>query len=263
MPVPTGSRAAAAAMFGTALPEAERYAELLAGPGVAQGLIGPAEAERVWERHILNCGAIADFVPSRCSLIDVGSGAGLPGIVLAILRPGVQVTLLEPMARRVQFLRRCMSELGLDRVEVVRARAEDVAGELSSDVVTARAVAPLARLTELCAGVARPGGIVLAMKGASAAAELAAARPVLARLGVADARVLHVDAPADGGTATVVAFTAPARRPHIGKSRRPGASRPGARRQGSGPMAGGGSMPGGGAGARRDTKQRGHRRSGG
>jgi 16S rRNA (guanine527-N7)-methyltransferase len=200
---------AAADMFGDALPKAERYAELLTGIGVERGVLGPAEADRIWDRHLLNCGAVARLVPAKCSLIDLGSGAGLPGIVLAMLLPGAAVTLLEPMARRVEFLQQTVADLQLANVEVVRGRAEDLDGQLAGDVITARAVAPLDKLAGLCLGLARPGGRVLAMKGSNADAELTKARPVLARLGVTDARVVQA-ASADGrATATVVTFTAP------------------------------------------------------
>jgi 16S rRNA (guanine527-N7)-methyltransferase len=203
---------AAAEVFGDALPRAEKYAELLAGSGVERGLLGPAEADRIWERHLLNCAAVAHLVPARCSLVDVGSGAGLPGIVLAMLLPQARVTLLEPLARRVEFLCETIAELGLTNVEVVRGRAEDLAGQMSADVVTARAVAPLDKLAGLSLGLLRPGGRVLAIKGSSAEAELAKARPILARLGLTDARVMRVASPDGGATATVVIFTAPEHR---------------------------------------------------
>jgi len=207
-------------MFGDALPQAARYAELLTGVGVERGVLGPAEAERIWERHLLNCGAVARLVPARCSVVDLGSGAGLPGIVLAILLPGVQVTLLEPLARRVEFLQQSVAELGLANVEVVRGRAEELAGQLAGDVVTARAVAPLDKLAGLSLGVARPGGRVLAIKGSTADAELAKARPVLARLGVTDARIVQATGAAGRVTATVVSFTAPEHRGSSGGGRR-------------------------------------------
>ena len=178
-------------MFGDALPQAEKYADLLTGAGVERGISGPAEADRVWERHLLNCGAVARLIPARCSLVDLGSGAGLPGIVLAILLPGARVTLLEPLARRVEFLEQTVAELHLANVEVVRGRAEELDGHLAADIVTARAVAPLDKLVGLSLGLARPGGRVLAIKGSTAEAELAKARPVLARLGVTDARVVQ------------------------------------------------------------------------
>jgi 16S rRNA (guanine527-N7)-methyltransferase len=240
----TAVPAAAAVVFGEALPRAERYARLLAGPGVERGVVGPAEAERVWDRHLLNCAAIARLVPSRCSLADVGSGAGLPGIVLALLLPGVRVTLVEPIARRVAFLEECVSELDLANAEVVRARAEDLAGELAVDVVAARAVAPLDKLAGLCVDLLRPGGKVLAIKGATAEAELARARPVLARLGVSDARVIEVGSADGAATATVVTFSAPQRRPLDHRGRTGGSS--------SGPSAGrrGGQRSAGPAGRR-------------
>lgn len=203
---------AVAELFGEALPLAEKYADLLTGPGVERGVVGPAEAERIWDRHLLNCAVIARLIPSKCSLIDLGSGAGLPGIVLAMLLPGVKVTLLESLARRAEFLQECVAELGLENAEVLRGRAEDLAGQTLADVVCSRAVAPLDKLAGLSVGLARPGGRVLAIKGAGADAELARARPVLARLGVTDARVSQVGS-ADGSvTATVVMFTAPERR---------------------------------------------------
>jgi 16S rRNA (guanine527-N7)-methyltransferase len=203
---------AAAEMFGSALATAERYAALLTGAGVERGIVGPGEADRIWDRHLLNCGAVARLVPARCSLIDLGSGAGLPGIVLAMLVPGAAVTLVEPLARRVEFLAECVADLELTNVEVVRGRGEDLAGQLAGDVVTARAVAPLDKLAGLAVGVARPGGRVLAIKGATAEAELAKARPVLARLGVTDARVVQATGGAGRATATVVTFSAPEHR---------------------------------------------------
>jgi 16S rRNA (guanine527-N7)-methyltransferase len=223
-PADEGAAAAAAAVFGETLPAAEKYAQLLAGRGVELGVIGPAEAERLWERHLLNCAAIARLIPARCSLADIGSGAGLPGIVLALLLPGARVTLVEAMARRVSFLEECVGELGLGNVEVIRGRAEDLAGRLVVDVVTARAVAPLEKLAGLCVGLLRPGGRALAIKGASAETELARARPVLARLGVSDARVVEVGSADGAAAARVVVFTAAGR---AGAQRRgAGAQRP-------------------------------------
>ncbi|MGN6791902.1 MAG: 16S rRNA (guanine(527)-N(7))-methyltransferase RsmG [Streptosporangiaceae bacterium] len=218
------------------LSQAAAYAALLAGPGIERGLIGPAEAERIWERHLINSGLVVELLPaalgpgeggarkgadapsssgqeggsvldrftavssdarepvsrgsSSDSLADLGSGAGLPGMVLAILRPDLRVTLIEPMARRTSFLAECVSELGLVNVQICRGRAEELAGDVQADVVTSRAVARLDRLAELCAGICRPGGLVLAIKGASAEAELEGAQPVLRRLGMTDAEVV-------------------------------------------------------------------------
>src|SRR5215813_8951064 len=197
--VPMPSKAARE-LFGSKMPQVQAYANLLAGPGVERGLIGPAEAERIWDRHLVNSGLVAEFLPGARAeagaetrlirLADLGSGAGLPGIVLAILRPDLSVVLVEPMARRTAFLAECVSALGLGNVEICRARAEELAGKLGADVVTSRAVAPLDRLAVLAAGLCRPGGLVLAIKGASAKAELERARPVLKRLGVVDAEVV-------------------------------------------------------------------------
>jgi 16S rRNA (guanine527-N7)-methyltransferase len=185
-------------------PLAQRYANLLAGDGIIRGLIGPREAERLWDRHLLNCAVVADLVPHPGTLLDIGSGAGLPGIVLAMLVPDVQVTLLEPMARRVEFLDECRASLGLRNVTVRRGRAEEVRGQVRADVVTARAVAPLDRLARLAIPLVRPGGTVLALKGQRAAAEAEAAGPVLRRLGVSDIAVLQAGVGRVSPAATVV-----------------------------------------------------------
>jgi 16S rRNA (guanine527-N7)-methyltransferase len=160
---------------------------------VTRGLIGPRETERLWERHLLNCAVVAELLPERGELVDIGSGAGLPGVVLAMLRPSLQVVLLEPLLRRSVFLEECVAELGLSNATVVRARAEDRALIFRGgfDVATARAVAPLDRLVGWAAPLLRPGGQLLAIKGQSAEEELAAARAVLARLGVRSAEVLQ------------------------------------------------------------------------
>ncbi len=197
---------AARTVFGPALGAAEHYAQLLAGAGVARGLIGPAEADRIWERHLLNCGVVAELVPDGGVLADLGSGAGLPGIVLAILRPGTEVVLIEPMVRRTVFLSACAAELGLANVRVERSRAEDLAGRLDADVVTARAVAPLERLAVLADGLARRGGLVLAMKGSSATDEVRRSAAVLSGLGVTDARIVAAGVGVIEPAATVVSF---------------------------------------------------------
>ncbi|HEY7143919.1 MAG TPA: 16S rRNA (guanine(527)-N(7))-methyltransferase RsmG [Streptosporangiaceae bacterium] len=221
-------------MFGPALGLAGRYARLLAGPGVQRGLIGPAEAGRLWDRHLINCAAVASLVPRPAALVDLGSGAGLPGLVLAMVLPDVQVVLLEPMARRVAFLGECVRELGLANVTVHRARAQEAAGQFAADVVTARAVAPLDRLAGLALGLARPGGLILAIKGAGAPAELARAGPVLRALGVTDARIDQAGRGVLTDLVTVVRFTAPDRRePRARRSRgpaRPASRAPASRR---------------------------------
>ncbi len=184
--------AEAADVFGGTLGLARRYAELLATDGVTRGLIGPRETDRLWDRHLLNCAVVTELLPEYGRMVDIGSGAGLPGIVLAMLRPSLEVTLLEPLLRRVVFLEECVAELGLANVTVLRARAEDKdAARLRADIATARAVAPLDRLAGWAARLLRPGGQLLAIKGQSAEAELAAAGPVLSRLGVRSAEVLQ------------------------------------------------------------------------
>jgi len=185
-PVP----ASAASVFGPALPAAAAYAGILATRGVAHGLLGPREVPRLWDRHLLNCAVVAELIEQRRgTLVDLGSGAGLPGLVLAMVLPDTAVTLLEPMERRCRFLAECVTELGLANVSVLRGRAEDVT--IRADVVTARAVAPLPRLAELAMGVVRPGGMVLAIKGRTAAEELKAAGSVLRRIGARDAQVVR------------------------------------------------------------------------
>lgn len=165
----------------------ERYADLLAGPGVDHGLIGPREVPRLWDRHLTNCGVVLPRVPANASVADVGSGAGLPGLVWAIGRPDLRVTLIEPLLRRTRFLDDAVAALGLSNVQVVRARAEEV--EQTFDVVTARAVAPLEKLARWCLPLVRSGGALLALKGRTAEEEVASARRVLGRLGATDVRV--------------------------------------------------------------------------
>ena len=184
--------AEAAGVFGDALDQACRYAELLATDGVARGLIGPRETERLWDRHLLNCAVVADLLPERGVLVDIGSGAGLPGIVLAMLRPSLEVILLEPLLRRSVFLEECVAELSLANATVVRARAEEkAAAHIKADIATARAVAPLDRLAGWAARLLRPGGELLAIKGQSAEDEIAAAQGVLLKLGVRSTGVLE------------------------------------------------------------------------
>jgi 16S rRNA (guanine527-N7)-methyltransferase len=197
----------AAEVFGPALDEARAFAGMLATRGVEWGLIGPHEVARLWDRHLLNCAVVADLIGSRYrTLVDIGSGAGLPGIVLAMMRPELSVTLLEPMERRCRFLSGCVAELGLGNASVLRGRAEDVT--LRADVATARAVAPLDRLAELAVRVVRPGGLVLAIKGQTADAELRKARPVLRRIGARGAKVVRVGQGKVDPATTVVRFFA-------------------------------------------------------
>lgn len=177
-------------VFGDSLPQAVRYAELLADAGVVRGLIGPREAPRLWERHLLNCAVLADGIPDGAVVADVGSGAGLPGVVLALRRPDLTVTLVEPLQRRSEFLAEVVDALSLDRVEVVRARAEELHGARSFQTVVSRAVAPLPRLLGWCLPLVAPGGQMLAMKGASAEEELGKAASTLRRLKAGPAEVV-------------------------------------------------------------------------
>jgi 16S rRNA (guanine527-N7)-methyltransferase len=205
MTVPAG----ADAVFGAELGRAVAYAEILATRGVEWGVIGPREVPRLWDRHLMNCAVVADLVDDRCgTLADIGSGAGLPGIVLSLLLPSVRVTLVEPLERRARFLTECVSELELTNASVLRGRAEDVAGQVAADVVTARAVAPLDRLAPLAVGLARRRGMVLAIKGSGAAEELEQAGPVLRRIGARSAEVLRVGHGKVSPATTVVRFFA-------------------------------------------------------
>lgn len=175
----------AARVFGAELARAEGFAAMLERHGVERGLIGPREVERIWDRHILNSAVIGDRIPLGRSVVDVGSGAGLPGIPLAIARPDLSVTLVEPMARRVDWLTEVAEELDLD-VQIVRGRAEEkvIRAEVGTvDVVTSRAVAPLARLAGWCLPLLREGGMMLAVKGASARDEISRDAAAVARVG--------------------------------------------------------------------------------
>lgn len=181
-------------VFGTALPRAAEYADLLAGAGVERGLIGPREVSRLWERHLVNCAVVAEEIPEGALVVDVGSGAGLPGIVIALVRSDIQVALLEPLLRRTVFLEEAVAALALDNITVVRGRAEEWAGRMDADVVTARAVAPLDRLAAWCLPLLRARGRMLALKGETAAEELAAIRGTLPAFGVVKAEVVEVGA---------------------------------------------------------------------
>lgn len=182
----------------TAVSLLSRYAEFLATAGVERGLIGPREVPRLWDRHLLNCAVVTPLVPAEVSVIDVGSGAGLPGLVWAIVREDITVTCLEPLQRRAHFLEEAVTLLGLEgRVVVVRARAEDIVRgrgpvtSLRSGVVTARAVAPLERLAGWTVPLLAPGGTLLALKGQSAADEVSQASATLERLGVVDIDIVE------------------------------------------------------------------------
>jgi 16S rRNA (guanine527-N7)-methyltransferase len=180
-------------VFGDRFADAVRYAELLAQAGVQRGLIGPREVPRLWERHLLNCAVLSEVVPQGVTVCDVGSGAGLPGIPLALVREDLKITLLEPLLRRTNFLTEVVELLGLDHVTVVRGRAEEVMGKIPPvHVVTARAVAPLDRLAAWGIPLLRPYGEMLALKGDTAEEELKAAASALSKLGAVQTSILHV-----------------------------------------------------------------------
>jgi 16S rRNA (guanine527-N7)-methyltransferase len=148
------------------------YAEFLTTAGIERGLIGPREGERIWERHIFNCLPVTQLLPQGASLFDIGSGAGLPGIVIALARPDLKVTLIEPLERRVEFLNEAVTAIaaGGVEIEVIRGRAQDV--KKSAEFVTARAVAPMEKLKKMSWHMVKTGGSLLAMKGESAASEM-------------------------------------------------------------------------------------------
>ena len=203
----------AAGVFGPALPAALRYVERLATDGVTRGLIGPREVPRLWERHVLNSAAVAEAVPAGARVVDVGSGAGLPGIPLGLARPDVTLTLVEPMARRVEFLEEAVADLadGASATwRVIRGRAED-RGVVSAvgpvDVVTARAVAPLPRLVGWCRGLLRPGTQLVALVGARALQELPQLLPELRAAGMRDIESRAVGAELGDAATTVVVMT--------------------------------------------------------
>jgi 16S rRNA (guanine527-N7)-methyltransferase len=158
--------------FPERLDEIAAYAHFLTSAGIERGLIGPREGERIWERHIFNCLPVTQLLPQGASLFDIGSGAGLPGIVIALARPDLSVTLIEPLERRVSFLTEAVEGLNLtiNNIEVIRGRAQDV--KKSADFVTARAVAPLEKLKKMSWHMVKTGGSLLAMKGESALAEM-------------------------------------------------------------------------------------------
>jgi 16S rRNA (guanine527-N7)-methyltransferase len=202
---PAAAERAARRLYGDTGHQLSRYVDILTTRAVEYGLLGPKEAARVWDRHILNSAALSGLIKPDSTVIDVGSGAGLPGIPLALLRPDLKVTLLEPLLRRFTFLVDTLSELELTgRVTVIRARAEDHQGRY--DVVVARAVAPLDRLIGWCDGLRDDGGVLLALKGQNASAEIDRAAQVLSRQGLV-AELLTAKAAPGAEPALVVRIT--------------------------------------------------------
>jgi len=158
--------------FGAAYPIVERFGELLATEGTIRGLIGPREVPNLWERHLLNSAAVVQYLPTRGRLVDLGSGGGLPGIVVAAMRPDQPVTLIEPMLRRTNWLSEVVTALELTNVTVERGRAEDLSGKITATAITARAVAPLAKLLAWSRPLLAPRGELIALKGANVATEI-------------------------------------------------------------------------------------------
>ena len=186
----------AAAVFGSELDRARRYAEILAGAGVERGLLGPREVDRLWDRHILNSAAVGELFEAGERIADIGSGAGLPGIPLALARPDLRLTLIEPLLRRSEFLREVAGDLGLE-ITIVRGRAEDRSvreqvGEM--DAVVSRAVASLDKLTKWSVPLLRADGRMIAIKGERAEDEIREHRRVMAALGAVDVRVMRCGA---------------------------------------------------------------------
>ncbi len=211
---------AAEALFGSRLDLAQRYAEILAGAGVERGLLGPREVDRLWDRHVLNSAAIAELLDVNDRIADIGSGAGLPGIPLALARPDLRLTLIEPLLRRSEFLREVIDDLDLEII-IVRGRAEDRSvrqqvGEM--DAVVSRAVASLDKLTKWSLPIVRPDGRMVAIKGERAEEEIREHRRVMTSLGAVDVRVMRCGADYLDPPATAVV----ARR----ESREPVAKRP-------------------------------------
>jgi 16S rRNA (guanine527-N7)-methyltransferase len=206
-------------VFGERLGVAREYAEILAGAGVERGLLGPREVPRLWERHLLNSAAIGEAFDAGERVADIGSGAGLPGIPLALARPDLRVTLIEPMLRRSDFLTEVVAVLGLD-IEVVRGRAEDAVvrqrvGEW--DAVTSRAVAPLDKLARWSLPLLASGGRMVALKGERAEEEIAQHRRVLASVGAVDVRVMKCGANYLTPPATVVVARRGSQKPASGR----------------------------------------------
>jgi 16S rRNA (guanine527-N7)-methyltransferase len=193
-------------LYGAQFPLLNRYVDIVGSTGVAWGLLGPREADRMWDRHILNSAALSGLIAAESAVADVGSGAGLPGIPLAVLRPDLRITLIEPLLRRSIFLTQTVESLQLAaRVEVVRSRAED--HHQTYDVVVARALAPLARLIGWCNPLRAPAGVILALKGSSAADEVTSAGHEL-QAAQLEAEVLRARAHPDVEPATVVRLSA-------------------------------------------------------
>lgn len=192
VPISAAEQKAAQHIFGDRLPLAERYVEHLATSGIERGLIGPREVPRLWGRHVLNCAIMSELMPEGATVADVGSGAGLPGLTLALARPDLRINLIEPLERRTIWLNEVIEDLELTNVGVLRARSEQLFDEVSVDIVTARAVSALKNLIGMCMPLANSTGELLALKGRSAAEEIEAAAKVLKKYKCAEPEILTV-----------------------------------------------------------------------
>ena len=182
-------------VFGSRLPLAQKYHDSLATDGSTRGFIGPREVPRLWERHLINCAVVAEVMPQGATLIDVGSGAGLPGIPLAIARPDLKITLIEPLLKRFTYLNEVVDLLGLDNVTVIRGRAEEGPVKKAvkgADIVTSRAVAPLGKLAKWSLPLVRKGGEMIALKGSSVHEELERDAADIKRAGGGKAEVMTI-----------------------------------------------------------------------
>jgi 16S rRNA (guanine527-N7)-methyltransferase len=179
------------AYFGAAYPLVAQFASMLHDQGELRGLIGPREVSRIWERHILNSAAVVQFLPEQGTIADIGSGAGLPGIVIAAMRPEAQVLLIEPMERRCAWLSEVITELGLSNVEVKRGRAEEYHGAFQCDAVTSRAVAALEKLARMSLPLVERGGEMVVLKGRNVAQEIEPARKVLRKYKTEEPEILE------------------------------------------------------------------------
>lgn len=193
-----------ARLFGDGWSGVRRFHELLGAQGELRGLIGPRELPRLWSRHLVNSAAVVPYLPVAGAAVDVGTGAGLPGVVVALMRPHLSVHLVEPMQRRVAWLEEVRAELGLTNVTIHACRAEELHGRLTAQAVTARAVAELSRLARWSLPLLAPGGRLVVLKGRRAREEVLAAERTLRRLGAADVRLHEVDLLRLGEPTTVV-----------------------------------------------------------
>lgn len=191
LPVLSGDALEAAQkVFGDHLPVAQRYVQHLATSGIERGLIGPREVPRLWERHVLNCAVVQELIEQGATVADVGSGAGLPGLCLAIARPDLSLTLIEPLERRVIWLTEVVEDLGLENVDIMRSRAEQAVGYVEADYVTARAVSALVGLLDITLPILRGTGQLLALKGRTATEEITKAKKKLNKYGARKTEIL-------------------------------------------------------------------------